>query len=353
MSGKGGLPLPIKILLWLVGLAIVAFILLLAYLTVTEFKPKKREELYIPESAGIPVRRECTLATWNIGYGGLDRDTDFFMDGGTMVTARSAKAVAESIKGIGDAAERMKADFYLFQEVDRPSTRSFKTDQVRYLQERLGLTGQFARNFKVKFIPYPMPPMGQVESGLLTASVYIPESSERISLPVPFSYPVRLANLKRCLLVNRYPTTEGDRKLVLINLHLEAYDDGEGKARQARVLLDLMKEEYEKGNYVIAGGDWNQSFSEGVYEPAPEGMWNPGKLPREEVPEDWKFVYDDSNPTSRLNNKPYEKGAEDTWYSVIDGYLISPNVEAVEVKTLPLDFRYSDHEPVLLHVKLL
>lgn len=47
---------------------------------------------------------------------------------------------------------------------------------------------------------------------------------------------------------------------MLVNLHLEAYDDGEGKIAQTKQLREFIQSEYEKGNYVIAGGDLNQVF---------------------------------------------------------------------------------------------
>ena len=40
------------------------------------------------------------------------------------------------------------------------------------------------------------------------------------------------------------PIEGSDKELVSINLHLEAYDDGEGKAKQLKQLMDLLKEEY-------------------------------------------------------------------------------------------------------------
>jgi len=45
---------------------------------------------------------------------------------------------------------------------------------------------------------------------------------------------------------------------VLVNLHLEAYDSGEGKIAQTKLLVEFLEQEYAKGNYVIAGGDFNQ-----------------------------------------------------------------------------------------------
>ena len=48
---------------------------------------------------------------------------------------------------------------------------------------------------------------------------------------------------------------------MLVNLHLEAYDSGEGKIAQTKLLVEFLEQEYAKGNYVIAGGDFNQTFS--------------------------------------------------------------------------------------------
>ncbi|MBQ6946894.1 MAG: hypothetical protein IJN42_02510, partial [Clostridia bacterium] len=50
---------------------------------------------------------------------------------------------------------------------------------------------------------------------------------------------------------------------VIVNLHLEAYDDGTAKVEQTKVLANFVREEYSKGNYVIAGGDFNSTFGQG------------------------------------------------------------------------------------------
>lgn len=129
-------------------------------------------------------------------------------------------------------------------------------------------------------------PSVRCKSGVLTLSAYQPAQAQRQSLPVPFKWPIRVANLKRCLLVERIPVADSGRELVLINLHLEAYDDGEGKAAQTRQLLDFIHQEYEKGNYVIAGGDFNQTF-EGVqrFGGQLEGKWTPGVFTEDELPQ--------------------------------------------------------------------
>ena len=107
-------------------------------------------------------------------------------------------------------------------------------------------------------------------------------------------------------------------------------------------------------NAVIAGGDFNQTFP-GTLEKYPvkdPSLWVPGVLEQELLPEGWSFVYDDSVPSCRLNNQPYDANDEATQHYLIDGFIISPNVELLSVNTLDKGFVFSDHNPVEMNVKL-
>ena len=164
-----------------------------------------------------------------------------------------------------------------------------------------------------------------------------------------------VSTLKRCLLVSRLPVEGSDRELVLVNLHLEAYDDGEGKAAQTRQLMGLLQEEYEKGNFVIAGGDFNQAFP-GSLEAYPNNhpdLWEIPLLEEETLPDGFRFAFDFSTPSCRLLNQPYDPAdLENTQHYTIDGFIVSPNVTVSTVETLDLGFENSDHNPVLMTVDL-
>ena len=207
-------------------------------------------------------------------------------------------------------------------------------------------------------MPYPLPTIGKVHSGLATYSAYDIDSATRYSLPNPFSWPLRIANLKRCLLVTRLPIagrTEdaAQQELVIVNLHLEAYDDGEGKAAQTEALMKILQEEYEKGNYVVAGGDFNQYFPgvESRYPIKDSSGWQPGTL-ENTLPEGWRYVYDVSAPTCRLLNQPLDESSSLTQYYVIDGFIVSPNVKAVSVETRNEGFGFTDHNPVVMEFEM-
>jgi endonuclease/exonuclease/phosphatase family metal-dependent hydrolase len=47
---------------------------------------------------------------------------------------------------------------------------------------------------------------------------------------------------------------------------------------------------------------------------------------------------------------PYQ--ANKTYTTVIDFFLLSPNIELLEVKGMPNGFEYSDHQPVRMMIKL-
>ncbi len=95
-------------------------------------------------------------------------------------------------------------------------------------------------------------------------------------------------------------------KLVIVNLHLEAYDDGEGKIAQTKQLREFIQSEYEKGNYVIAGGDFNQIFPNGLdkYPNTHKDLWEPGTISEDIMPEGWTLAYDLETPSCRLLNQP-------------------------------------------------
>ena len=154
-------------------------------------------------------------------------------------------------------------------------------------------------------------------------------------------------------MIDRIPAQSG-KELVVINLHLEAYDSGEGKIAQTRQLRELLESEAEKGNYVIAGGDFNQVFSNTdiTAYPAQEGKWLAGEIDVNEFSENLQFLMDSSVPTCRSLDQPYAGADRETFqYYVIDGFIISSNLEVKHLETLDEDFVHTDHNPVLLEVE--
>lgn len=336
-----------------------AFAAIVIVLTITEYKPKAVESLTVEGDASEQpsVGETVRVMTWNVGYGALGDNADFFMDGGKSVMTASKDRVNENMSGIIDEVKTVDPDVAFFQEVDTDADRSYRINEADLVTSAFpAFDSTFAYNFKVLFIPYPIPPMGHESAGILTMSRYDIASADRIQLPCPFEYPVRLGNLKRCLAINRIPLKDADKELVLVNLHLEAYDSGEGKKAQTEMLRDYLQKEMDAGNYVIAGGDFNQIFSnvEEVY-PELDGTWHAGELDTVAFDSRWSFLMDTDTPSCRSLDKAYAGADTDPsvfQYYSIDGFIVSDNVKVQSVETQDLSFKNADHNPVVLDVRL-
>lgn len=335
--------------LYLVGNILFAFL--------TDFQPPEKESI---ELRGMPSKSQpdsiLSFLNWNIGYAGLGQKADFFYDGGTTVISPESD-VNTYFKGIKKTVEAADSiDFVLLQEVDTLARRSYSINQFTEIGNALkGYGYAFATNYDVKFVPKPFTePLGKVVAGLMSLTRYFPKEITRYQYPGRFEFPTYLFFLDRCFLLNRYSLNNG-KELLVINTHNSAYDNtGEMKKGELEMLKKFITEEYNKGNYVIVGGDWNQcppnfdpmKFNQGKS----EAPYTPQVQDPSFLPSDWHWAADTAVPSNRNLITAYN--SQKTFTTVIDYYLLSPNVEPLIVKTLDMHFAYSDHQPVYLKVKL-
>ncbi len=329
---------------------------LLVYLTITEYRPASTEETE-NEGAGITFPEEkktFTFVSWNIGYGGQGKEMDFFYDGGIRVRPGKDEFL-ECMKGIRESINKCDTvDFVLLQEADVNARRSYYTNEISAIAGVLPeYMHAFAKNYDCRFVPLPLrEPMGKVMAGLIVFSKYQPISSNRNAFTANFSWPKRLAMLNRCFLVMRFPL-DNNKEFVLINTHNSAFDQG-GVLRKSEfeLLHNFMTTEFEKGNFVVAGGDWNNN---------PRGfrpeMIKSGDLPSTIDPAidpaflpGWQFVFDPCTPTNRFMDIPYSKGKTKT--TIIDFFVVSPNIEVKNIRTISMGFKFSDHNPVVMKVEI-
>lgn len=341
--------------LYLLVLLTGVFILFLLYAWVDDYRPIETTVIAEDDTApALPDTGTFNLLIWNIGYAGLDASMDFFYDGGKQMRPGEEGVIA-NLKGIAEAlAPHKERDFVLLQEVDRDSKRSYHHNQVEVIESHLHPScAWFGQNYKVAFVPIPLKePMGKVDSGLLTLSRHAASRVVRHAFPGNYGWPVNLFMLDRCFLVSRFPL-KGGRELLVINTHNSAYDDGSLRKQQMKFLKDYLLSEYAKGNYIIVGGDWNQSPF-GLPPELPAHRFDTENLTYVEqgypAPE-WTWAYDPGLPTNRRVTTPYDRATSLT--TIIDYYLLSPNLEVLDVSTMDLDFQYSDHQPVTLTAKIL
>ena len=343
----------LKAILVIILILLIGFIGIVVYAIISDYKPEEKEIVFTgAKTEELNDSMDLSLLTWNIGYCGLDKKMDFFYDGGTKVFTPEATC----IKNLQEIRKFLKqnnsADFILLQEVDKNSKRSYHINEFDSLSNTLiGYFPFFAKNYDVFFVPVPpATPMGKVLSGLTTFSKYEPSSSVRYSFPGEYGFPKQLFMLDRCFIVNRYPLSNG-KELLVINTHNEAFDPGQIRKAQMAYLKDFLLTEYSKGNYIIIGGDWNQTppdFKSDFAENKTDTTQM--VIPSDFLPPDWKWLFDNRTPSERNVLAAYDPASTTT--NIFDFFLISPNIGRVSVEGIQLNFENSDHNPVRIKIRL-
>ncbi len=348
-------------------LALVLYVaVVLLHGTATDFQPAAVIPLETAQEAKLNTIEDSVLSftIWNVGYGGLGAEADFFYDdggflfaGGNMV--RPPKDLVEKyVAGSVDFLQSIKSDFFLFQEVDEHSKRSYYLNQFDEMRAKLpDYAATFALNYNSPRVPLPLLEpwlaYGKTQSGLGTFSRFQPTEAIRYQLPGSFAWPTRIFQLDRCVGLHRFKVKNG-KDLVVLNIHNSAHDkDGSLKRQEMAFIKNLVTKEYEQGNYVIAGGDWNECppyFEFDTFMPGRGDEYFQYNIEAEFLPEDWHWVYDPTVPTNRKCADPYEK--DKTFVTLIDFFLISPNVKVLSIKGLDQQFAFSDHQAVWMEVRL-
>lgn len=343
----------IKVILLLLLTVILLFAGFLGWQTLTEFKPSTEEVLTIDEVAPA-IDDTLTIISWNTGYFGLGAEMDFFYEGGKMV--RPSKELYQKYRRA--ALERIQsfdtAAFIFLQEVDTQSGRTYFDNQLNVIKMMLPDYKEYYGTNYYAWVPIPpLDPMGKVRAGIVTLSQYSPVSAKRISFESSYSWPMRLFQLKRCFLELRFNTKDG-KELILINTHNSAFSDAAAlREKELNSLKTIMLDEYKKGNYVIIGGDWNQNppgFDTTLLLPIYKSKKIYPGIPENLIPKGWVYAYDPSHTTNRDVDIPYLEGS--TFSTLIDFFVLSPNVRLRSVKTIPSGYREADHQPVVLKVVL-
>ncbi len=348
---------------------LIVFIVLVygIYLSSSYYRIEDLKEYDIEEQVSqekVELNQIYSVATFNLGFGAYDHDFSFFMETGEMLDGtktkgKNAKAsskdvVIENINACLEEMAKINSDFMLFQEVDYESTRSFKVNQVEMIKEKFSTYNTlFVSNFHSKYLFYPiLDPHGSVESGLVTTSNKYIDKTIRHKLEINESFPTQFTDLDRCFTASYLPINNSDKYLVLVNVHLSAYDKGGVyRAKQVEQLNKFFEEEIKKGNYLVCGGDFNHNIvNDESFKGFPTTQKTPGwvySLTNEDITTSGMSIVSNYNvPTCRSSNMPYTRGHNYT--AVIDGFIISDNVEILSIQNIDLDFRNSDHNPVCL-----
>ena len=367
------------------GIILLALVIVLAayiiYLYASYHRIPDNQELQVEEisqntEAGneLTTEKNYSALTYNIGFGAYTPDFSFFMDGGKSSWAKSKDSVKETIKGAGELVASKDPDFALVQEIDLDATRSYHVNEYSILKENIpAYNCVFAQNYDSAFLFYPFTqPHGKSKAGLALFSKYPITGSLRRSFPISTSF-TKFFDLDRCYSISRVPGDNG-KELVIFELHMSAYGNSDAiREGQIRMLSEDMQKEYEAGNYVICGGDFNHDLkaadtqskasdasnntqTDSGDSAEPESWAYP--FPRSELPEHFSFCLDQLSEDEKNNlwnsarNADMEYVPGETYTVTLDGFIISDNVECTKYENVNTGYSYSDHDPVYMEFQL-
>lgn len=293
---------------------------------------------------------------WNISYGGMPAEMDFFYSGGSQLMLSEKR----SLENFSELKTQIKAakdslDIILLHKVDTSSKRSYYMNQPEQLHHTLfEFEYSYCLNYSVPYIPVPLnKPLGEIHSGMMTLSRFSAEKTLRIPLThKTYNWPKRLFTAQKCMSLTSFSV--GNQFLHIINAHLNSYDfQGEIRLAQLQKIWEVADSLEKRGDYVIIGGGWNMN---------PPGFQKyrikQGYLGKPSFPEidsskyfsGWKFDHRMDIPTSRSLREAYRHGAIST--SIKDFFICSPNIGILEANTADQLFENSDHQAVFLQVYL-
>lgn len=203
-------------------------------------------------SASMPQDVEFSVMTYNIGYlSGMMNNRTF----------RAAKVFYEEnmavcLHVLADA----KPDIIAFQEIDFYSNRSYYYDQLKIIAEKTGYVhGARAINWDKRYVPFPYwPPkihFGRMLSGQAVLSRFPVKTTERIVLEKPGSNPFYYNHFYLDRVVQVVKLDVSGRELIVMNVHLEAFDM-ETREKQAKRVLEIYRQ-YKDQYPVLLLGDFN------------------------------------------------------------------------------------------------
>lgn len=214
------------------------------------------EVLSYGEPLTAPAKDTFTVVSYNIGYlSGLTNN---------VAVDRSAELFDANLQQAIQALQGLEADFIALQEIDLASKRSYQVQQVDALAKALAMpVGAVNINWDKNYVPFPYwPPsahFGRILSGQAVLSRYPVEKNDRIVLEKVASRPFYYNAVYLDRLAQVTEIRVGERAVILINLHLEAFDNPT-RREQTKVVKDLA-EHYAQDYPVLLVGDFNSAVN--------------------------------------------------------------------------------------------
>jgi endonuclease/exonuclease/phosphatase family metal-dependent hydrolase len=242
----------LAILITLLLLAVILFYLWAGSSTLAEDKLAEIITFFNPPPSQAE-QKTFTVMTYNIGY--LSGMTN------NQPVIRPKKIFFENnMNTFLHLLNEIQPDFLGFQEIDFHSRRSYDIDQMRTIAERAGYAyAARAVNWDKRYVPFPYwPPavhFGRMLSGQAVLSRWPILAAQRIVLQKPQNSPFYYNAFYLDRLVQAVKIKAAHREIVILNIHLEAFDR-ETRENQAKKVLDIYRSYQDRFPTLIIG-DFN------------------------------------------------------------------------------------------------
>jgi endonuclease/exonuclease/phosphatase family metal-dependent hydrolase len=295
-------------------------------------------------AAFVPGETIHIIVSYNLGYlSGLANNTTTQLDRAAF-DANQQQVIA-ALKEIGP-------DILALQEVDFGSKRSYEVDQSKEIAQGLGLDfGAIAISWDKNYVPFPYWPIsanfGKMLSGQSVISRYPIQENSRLVLEKvadnPFYYNAfyldRLAQVTQIQL--------GEQPLIVINVHLEAFDEPT-RVSQTRFVRSLA-EDYAKTYPVILVGDFNSALNRGTFIDASGNDHGEKRFSIKELLASDQLV--SAVPEAEWNKRPTFPSDQPEYK--LDYIFYTPEtIEMVETKVVKAAGEASDHLPIMMSFRL-
>lgn len=336
---RGAAGAAVKPRVWIAsGGIVIAFILMISVNTIRVDRAQP-----LP-----PAGDSLSVLTWNLGYAGLGAESDFIADGGTHYFPPSAKIVRKNVDGVVGALKTIDADVYVFPEAAKPSPVNYWNDLLGALTKALPQTQHlFSADLLTRYLPWPL----RFEHGLALFSRKqigavnvepLPLEKGKIGGLIQRQYSLRVVRVR----------AQGKSDWVIMGVHLAAFDkNAEIRRKQLAEVMRYATVLHAQGSPVIVAGDFNLVLAQTCFKTttAPKYLGWIHNFPMDALPVGWRIGADPRVASVRTNERPYKAG--ENYTTVIDGFIVSPDVEIESVTARDLGFAFSDHQPVLLKAR--
>lgn len=280
---------------------------------------------------------DISLVCYNIGYlSGLTNN---------QAVERTHELYDENLATAIAAIKPLSPDILALQEVDLDSRRSFNVDQVDALAEALQYPERaIAINWDKNYVPFPFwPPsahFGSILSGQAVMSRFPIKRHERLVLEKVAGNPFFYNALYLDRLAQVTEIAVGDRSLVLINIHLEAFDNS--TRQNQTTFVRQLAEQYAQQGPVLLIGDFNSAVNR----------------PEEGEPFSIQTMVDSSLLQSAVATDQFTNASQFTFPSdqpqyKLDYVFYTPaTIEMLDVQVVAAAGQASDHLPLAMRLRL-